>query len=108
VNPFNRALTCGGSSGGEGSLIALKGSPLGIGSDIGGEMSRHKFQNDSLTRLSFQALFEFRVHSAVFMVFDPHMAESLILAPPTQWKARIPFHPSLDLSLPVSVASKSS
>jgi len=35
VNPHNRALTCGGSSGGEAALLALRGSPLGIGSDIG-------------------------------------------------------------------------
>ncbi|KAF2229619.1 putative glutamyl-tRNA amidotransferase subunit A [Viridothelium virens] len=38
VNPFNRALTCGGSSGGEGALLALKGSCLGIGTDIGGSI----------------------------------------------------------------------
>ncbi|TFK38849.1 amidase signature domain-containing protein [Crucibulum laeve] len=37
-NPFNRSLTSGGSSGGEGALIALKGSPLGVGSDIGGSV----------------------------------------------------------------------
>ena len=36
VNPFNRSLTCGGSSGGEGALIGLRGSCLGIGTDIGG------------------------------------------------------------------------
>ena len=35
VNPFNRALTSGGSSGGEGALLGLRGSCLGIGSDIG-------------------------------------------------------------------------
>ncbi len=35
VNPFNRSLTSGGSSGGEGSLIGLRGSCLGVGSDIG-------------------------------------------------------------------------
>lgn len=35
-NPFNRNLTCGGSSGGEGALIGLRGSVLGVGSDIGG------------------------------------------------------------------------
>ena len=35
VNPFNRLLSPGGSSGGEGSLIGLRGSCLGIGSDIG-------------------------------------------------------------------------
>ncbi|EJD03924.1 general amidase [Fomitiporia mediterranea MF3/22] len=38
VNPLNRNLTCGGSSGGEGALIAMKGSPLGVGSDIGGSI----------------------------------------------------------------------
>ncbi|KAI1797878.1 general amidase [Ganoderma leucocontextum] len=38
VNPANRTLTSGGSSGGEGALIAMKGSPLGVGSDIGGSI----------------------------------------------------------------------
>ncbi|KAH9839305.1 general amidase [Rhodofomes roseus] len=38
VNPANRSLSCGGSSGGEGALIHLKGSPLGVGSDIGGSI----------------------------------------------------------------------
>ncbi|KOC15074.1 acetamidase [Aspergillus flavus AF70] len=36
--PYNTRLTAGGSSGGEGSLIALGGSPLGIGSDIAGSI----------------------------------------------------------------------
>jgi amidase len=38
VNPYNATLTSGGSSGGEGALIGLKGSPLGIGTDIGGSI----------------------------------------------------------------------
>jgi amidase len=38
VNPYNSALTAGGSSGGEGALVALRGSPLGIGSDVGGSI----------------------------------------------------------------------
>ncbi|KAF1982542.1 amidase [Aulographum hederae CBS 113979] len=38
VNPYNRALTSGGSSGGEGALLGIKGSCLGIGSDIGGSI----------------------------------------------------------------------
>ena len=38
VNPLNRALTSGGSSGGESSLIAMCGSPLGVGTDIGGSL----------------------------------------------------------------------
>ena len=35
VNPLNRNLAAGGSSGGEAALIAFRGSPLGIGTDIG-------------------------------------------------------------------------
>lgn len=38
MNPLNRKLSAGGSSGGEAALLALKGSPLGIGSDIGGSI----------------------------------------------------------------------
>ncbi|GAW22997.1 hypothetical protein ANO14919_125440 [Xylariales sp. No.14919] len=38
VNPRNRLLTSGGSSGGESALIAFKGSPLGVGTDIGGSL----------------------------------------------------------------------
>ncbi len=34
VNPFNRTLTPGGSSGGEGALLAMKGSPIGVGTDV--------------------------------------------------------------------------
>ncbi|KAK3057314.1 hypothetical protein LTR09_001496 [Extremus antarcticus] len=37
-NPANRLLTAGGSSGGEGALIAMRGSVLGIGTDIGGSI----------------------------------------------------------------------
>ena len=37
-NPKNRNLSCGGSSGGEGALIGMKGSPLGFGTDIGGSI----------------------------------------------------------------------
>lgn len=36
VNPFNRHVTAGGSSGGEGALLGLRGSCLGLGTDIGG------------------------------------------------------------------------
>lgn len=35
LNPRNRKLTSGGSSGGESALIAFGGSPLGVGTDIG-------------------------------------------------------------------------
>lgn len=38
VNPFHRSRSCGGSSGGEGALIGMRGSVLGIGTDIGGSI----------------------------------------------------------------------
>lgn len=37
-NPKDRYLCSGGSSGGEGALIGLKGSPGGFGTDIGGSI----------------------------------------------------------------------
>lgn len=37
-NPVVSHLTCGGSSGGEASVLAFRGSPLGIGTDVGGSI----------------------------------------------------------------------
>ncbi len=37
-NPHRRGHMAGGSSGGEGAVIAAAGSPLGIGSDVGGSI----------------------------------------------------------------------
>lgn len=38
MNPLNRLCTAGGSSGGEGVLVAMKGCMIGIGTDIGGSI----------------------------------------------------------------------
>ncbi|RDL36882.1 uncharacterized protein BP5553_06234 [Venustampulla echinocandica] len=38
LNPFNIDLSCGGSSGGEGSLNGCHGAPIGIATDIGGSI----------------------------------------------------------------------
>ncbi|KAG8624597.1 hypothetical protein KVT40_007664 [Elsinoe batatas] len=38
LNPANTRLTAGGSSGGEGALIAMRGSLLGVGTDVGGSV----------------------------------------------------------------------
>ncbi|KAL4918643.1 amidase signature domain-containing protein [Aspergillus aurantiobrunneus] len=38
LNPYNRTLTPGGSSGGEGASMGFKCAPLGIGTDIGGSI----------------------------------------------------------------------
>ncbi|KAF9530362.1 amidase [Crepidotus variabilis] len=38
TNPYNDGYTSGGSSGGEAALLAMDGSAIGIGSDIGGSL----------------------------------------------------------------------
>ena len=38
LNPQKLSLTPGGSSGGEGALVAIRGSILGVGTDIGGSI----------------------------------------------------------------------
>jgi amidase len=38
LNPFNRTLSAGGASGGEGALLVLKGSPFGWSSDLAGSI----------------------------------------------------------------------
>ncbi|KAG9235215.1 general amidase-like protein [Amylocarpus encephaloides] len=38
LNPRNPHVTAGGSSGGEGALIAMRGSILGVGTDVGGSI----------------------------------------------------------------------
>ncbi|KAK9586274.1 hypothetical protein V6Z92_005230 [Aspergillus fumigatus] len=38
LNPHNTNLTAGGSSGGEGALVAFRGSILGVGTDIAGSI----------------------------------------------------------------------
>ncbi|MCJ1270630.1 hypothetical protein MMC22_010527 [Lobaria immixta] len=38
LNPVNQLLSCGGSSGGEAALQALRGSTVGLGTDIGGSV----------------------------------------------------------------------
>jgi len=38
LNPRDRRVTAGGSTGGEGALIAMRGSVLGVGTDVGGSI----------------------------------------------------------------------
>ena len=38
LNPRNTLATAGGSSGGEGALVAMRGSVLGVGTDVGGSI----------------------------------------------------------------------
>jgi Asp-tRNA(Asn)/Glu-tRNA(Gln) amidotransferase A subunit family amidase len=38
LNPRNKLATAGGSSGGEGALVAMRGGVLGVGTDVGGSI----------------------------------------------------------------------
>ena len=38
LNPHRLTLTAGGSSGGEGAIVAMRASPLGVGTDIAGSI----------------------------------------------------------------------
>nr|AAK29061.1 acetamidase [Aspergillus rugulosus] len=38
VNPRNKKWSCGGSSGGEGAIIGIRGGVIGVGTDIGGSI----------------------------------------------------------------------
>ncbi|XP_017574263.1 fatty-acid amide hydrolase 2-B [Pygocentrus nattereri] len=44
-NPYDTQRICGGSSGGEGSILGSGGSVIGIGSDIGGSIRMPSFFN---------------------------------------------------------------
>merc|ERR1719225_2305198 len=44
-NPYHVGRTCGGSSGGEAAILAAGGSPMGIGSDVGGSIRMPAFFN---------------------------------------------------------------
>lgn len=44
-NPFDSRHIAGGSSGGEGAIIAAGGSPIGIGADIGGSIRNPSYFN---------------------------------------------------------------
>lgn len=44
-NPYNASRIVGGSSGGEGAILASGASPIGIGSDIGGSIRMPSFFN---------------------------------------------------------------
>ncbi|HTU58503.1 MAG TPA: amidase family protein [Polyangiales bacterium] len=37
-HPLSKERSCGGSSGGEGAIVAMRGSPLGFGTDVGGSI----------------------------------------------------------------------
>jgi amidase len=80
TNPHNRFLSPGGSSGGEGALIAMRGSVLGIGTDMG-QSSCFIEYTISQAEIYFQvAQFVVLLHSLEFTASSPLALEILTLA----------------------------
>lgn len=94
TNPHNTSLTSGGSSGGEGALLALKGSPLGVGTDIGGcfLLLYHRFFLLKTSNLS-PAQFAFQVIFADCTLSAPPTSVSLTAARSTHRTDRLPSPP---------------
>lgn len=78
LNPKNRVLTAGGSSGGEGALIGLRGSPIGLGTDIGGVRVNDHICCISLLTIDSRSVYQ--RHSMVSTASDPPMAACLMKA----------------------------
>lgn len=76
VNPYNRLLTSGGSSGGEGALIGMKGSCLGIGTDIGGSI-RNPCANNGLYGLKPTTNRLPNVGCSATMLYEEHIVPTI-------------------------------
>lgn len=87
LNPWNTMLSPGGSSGGEGALVAFRGSALGVGTDVGGMLVFSTMTADGIPTSVEQDPFEFHHFVAEFMVsslllVESHMADSKIARSP--------------------------
>ena len=64
LNPWNTTLSPGGSTGGEGALIAMRGSPIGMGTDMAGKINSRSLLDVKDTDMRYQVPSESQ-HSAV-------------------------------------------
>lgn len=72
VNPRNKNLSPGGSSGGEGAIVAFRGGVIGFGTDLGkwsGSMSMSYSNPDQVE------VFEFLLPPIFYMVSDLRMGD---------------------------------
>lgn len=49
VNPRNKNLSPGGSSGGEGAIIGFRGAVIGVGTDLGTPQGVHLTEDSNVT-----------------------------------------------------------
>lgn len=111
TNPFSGELSSGGSSGGEAALIALGGSVLGIGSDIGGMSLSTAFQYPSFCSASmvahtFKAVFASLPQLVVYTDSNRQRFEYLPMGGTASHQAQIQFLLSSAPSAPQSGAQK--
>ena len=79
LNPHNLARVAGGSSGGEGALIAAGCSPWGIGSDVGGSIRIPASFNGIFGFKPSQTRFEWNKNSpAIHCFFNNHLHQDYI------------------------------
>jgi hypothetical protein len=88
VNPYNRNVSAGGSSGGEGALIGMRGSCLGIGSDIGGRVSPHLDRVWPIEHI--QVALEVPPPTVESMASNPQHFESRLMDGAPRWPEQIP------------------
>lgn len=103
-NPWNLERSVGGSSGGEGAILAAGGSPLGLGSDLGGSIrlpahfcgvaglkptSRRLPRSGSVENLRGMSWLEFQPGPMARHVADLRLAMRVLARdqPPAAWNA---------------------
>lgn len=89
TNPRNKNWSCGGSSGGEGAIVALRGSVIGVGTDIG-EFMQSKLSSmlDKLLTNNQAARFGFRQPLTSSTASGLVMAGFPTLRWPIVWKGK--------------------
>ena len=66
-NPYHVGRIPGGSSGGEAAILSAAGSPMGIGSDVGGICSKsHARLQLPTTCMFFEICLRFNSHACIF------------------------------------------
>jgi len=56
TNPRNKDWSCGGSSGGEGAMIGMRGGVIGVGTDIGTKLRTTSETNTNFVHLLFRRI----------------------------------------------------
>ena len=95
VNPLNRKVTSGGSSGGESALITLGGSPLGVGTDIVSLQRGSQPESWPTNKLNREVRFVSPQHAPASLLFDPRLVDSPHSGAGLVWQVKRPLQASM-------------